>query len=251
MSYTQQHATAYTATTGFDANLANPGNAYADDAAYATADTGRNKEMATNFRGFDFSGIPDGSTITSVTVGIKKKLSAAWSQGQWRCSVWPDVTVAAALTSGTTGAFGPNLQYTDDTNTATEETWYAMCSGTLPTLAQLKAANFGVRVQGSQGNNGTIHTWSVNDIYITVNYLSATAHTKDLSDFITISDSSITGRDFAHELNDSFSLSEQLTPSVLVSKNTLRYYDGSKWLRCLLKYYNGTAWVPIDLKTLN
>lgn len=170
MTTLTKHPSAYTATTGFDENLAGPENAYADDAAYATASTGRKKEMATNFRGFDFSSIPAGSAINTVNVYIKKKLSAAWSEGQWRSSVWNDVTVSAALTAGTTGAIGPNLQYTTDTNTATENTWNYTCTGTLPTLAQLKAANFGIRVQGAQENNGTVHTWSVNDIYITVDY---------------------------------------------------------------------------------
>jgi len=100
------HASAYTNTTGFNDVFTNPGNAYSSDNVYATVTNSkpRNKEFATNFRGFDFSSIPAGSTINSVTAYIEKKSSASNTFGEWRTSMWEDVTVSAALTMSPVGA---------------------------------------------------------------------------------------------------------------------------------------------------
>ena len=170
MSLLSKHASAYTLTTGFNGNFTNPANAYANDTNYATEQsTGRNTEFATNWRGFDFSSIPAGSTINSVDVYILCKISAANSKGEWRSSVWEDVTASAALTSGTSGALNGEVQQTLAATNTTEAYWhYAL--GTLPTLAQLQATNFGIRVQISRGNTTTAYIHSINDIYIAVDY---------------------------------------------------------------------------------
>jgi len=175
MATITRHPTANTPTTGFNGVAANPANAYSSNDLYATfvSDaTPRNDEYAHNFRGFDFSAIPTGSTITSVNVHVEHKVSSNWSQGNFRMSVWPDVTVAAALTAGTVGAIGPDLQYNHGVASGylTDTDWNVPLTGTLPTVAQLKGANFGVRVQIAQGNNGGTFTTSIDDIYIVVNY---------------------------------------------------------------------------------
>ena len=164
------HASAYTNTTGFDNNFSNAANAYSSNDSYATVTDSRprNKEFATNFRGFDFSTIPTGSTINSVTAYIEKKSSASNTSGEWRTSMWENVTVSAALSPGVTGAIG-NLQYTSPSTNTTDAYW-SQSWATLPTLSQLKATNFGLRVQISQGGNSTVYTYSIDDIYIVVNY---------------------------------------------------------------------------------
>ena len=109
MATSTKYPTANTPTTGFDGVAANPTNAYTDDTNYATfvSDaTPRNNEYAHNWRGFDFSAIPDGATITTVTVKVNLKESASWAKGEWRGSMWPDVTAAAALAPGVVGAIG-------------------------------------------------------------------------------------------------------------------------------------------------
>lgn len=169
------HASANTLTTGFNGNWTNPENAYSNDNTnYATivTSTNRNYEWATNFRGFDFSSIPDNATILSVAGHYDLKVSGAWSQGEFRASVWADVTVSAALTAGVTGAIGPNLQYTQSTASwPTSDTyWDFTLTGTLPTVEQLKGTNFGVRCQLAKGNNGTSYTVSLDDVYLDVTY---------------------------------------------------------------------------------
>ena len=175
MTQITAHASANTATTGFNASATNPTNAYSSNDQYATfvSDANpRNDEYAHNWRGFDFSGIPDGSTINSVHLHIEHKLSANWSQGEFRTSVWPDVTAAAALAPGVVGAIGPDLQYNHSTASGylSDTDWDVTLTGTLPTLAELKGTNFGIRAQIAQGNNGGTFTTSIDDIYIVVDY---------------------------------------------------------------------------------
>lgn len=182
MATATAHASANTATTGFNGTATNPANAYSSNDQYATfvADANpRNDEYAHNWRGFDFSSIPAGSTINSVHVHIEHKLSTNWSTGFTYCSVWPDVTAAAALAPGVTGSIG-DQQYGHANNTGylTDTDW-DITMAVLPSLAQLQGTNFGVRVQHFHGNNGTSGiTTSIDDIYIVVDYTaSATTET--------------------------------------------------------------------------
>ena len=174
------HASAYTLTTGFNGNFNDATypatNAYASDDAYASTGFSdkRNKEYATNFRGFDFSGIPDGSTINSVNVYVERKADIANGVAEWRSTVWADVTAAAPLAPGVVGAFGPDTQYTTSTNPTTDGYWNYALTGTLPTTAELKGANFGLRAQIANGNNGTDLEYFIDDIYMVVDYTAAT-----------------------------------------------------------------------------
>lgn len=165
------HPSAYTSTTGFNDNFSTtPQNAYSSNDQYAskTGSKPRNQEYATNYRGFDFSGIPDGSTINSVNVYVERKTSYANGVAEWRSSIWEDVTVAAALAPGYTGSIG-DTQYATSSN-PTSDTYWNFAMTTLPTAAQLKATNFGIRVQVANGNNGTATTYYIDDIYIVVDY---------------------------------------------------------------------------------
>ncbi len=177
--YPDAHPSAYTLTTGFNGNFNDASypatNAYASDNAYASTGFSdkRNKEYATNFRGFDFSGIPDGSVINSVNVYIERKVDIANGVAEWKSSVWADVTVAAALEMGTVGAIGPDLQYATSTNPTSDAYWNYPLTGTLPTVAQLKGANFGIRVQADNNNSGTDCEYFIDDIYIVVDYTAS------------------------------------------------------------------------------
>lgn len=171
-----KHTTAFTSTTGFTSNFVDPTNAYTSNDQWATATNSkpRNKEYATNFRGFDFSAISDAATINSVTVHVEQHMSASNGVGQWRGSVWADVTSVGALGADVVGAIGPDLEYTYATTDTSDTDWSFPCTGTLPTVAQLKAANFGVRTEYAQGNNATLYTTYIDDIYIVVDYSDAT-----------------------------------------------------------------------------
>jgi hypothetical protein len=218
MATITSRASAFTNTTGFNVNFINPQNAYATDTLYSTMTTARNQEGATNFRGFNFSSIPVRSIINSVNVFIVGKVDSSWTQGQWRSSIWEDVTIAAALTVGTTGAIGPNIQYVTPSTNVIENTWNFPSTGTLPTLLQLKAINFGIRIQGSQGNNGTAHIWSVNDIYITVDYTPVIY----------------------------FGIFKRWNGSAWV-KAKMQNWNGTIWDLKKMKRWNGSAWVEVDI----
>lgn len=172
------HPSAYTLTTTFNSNFNDASypatNAYSSNDQYASTGFSdkRNDEEATNFRGFDFSAIPDGVTINSVNVYIERKASIANGVAEWRSTVWPDVTVTAALEPGYIGSIG-DTQYVTSTNPTTDAYWNYSLS-TLPTAAQLKGTNFGIRVQIASGNNGTDLEYFIDDIYMVVDYASAT-----------------------------------------------------------------------------
>ena len=171
MATSTQYPTAHTATTGFNGTAINPTDAYTDNTVYATfvPSKPRNDEDAHSWRGFDFSGIPTGATINSVTVKVQLYVSASWAQGQWRIALFEDVTSAGALAPGVTTAIG-GVQYTRATTDTSEFEFDLGTLSTEPTLAQLQATNFGVRIEAAQGNNGTSHTWYVDTIEITVDY---------------------------------------------------------------------------------
>ena len=182
------HPSAYTLTTGFNGNFNDASypasNAYSSNDSYASTGFGdkRNKEYATNYRGFDFSGIADNSMINSVNVYIERKVDVANGVAQWKSTVWPDVTVAAALDMGATSSIG-NTQYSTSANPTSDTYWnYSMT--TLPTVAQLKGTNFGIRVQADNNNSGTDCEYFIDDIYIVVDYTLITIS-------ITVSDGGV------------------------------------------------------------
>lgn len=168
-----RYPTANTPTTGFNGVANNPTNAYTDDATEAdfTPSKPRNDENAHSWRGFDFSGIPDGSTIDSVTVKAMVRVSASntASGAEWRVALFEDVTAATALAPGVTGAIGA-VQYTRGFTDTTEFLWDLGTLSTEPTLAQLKATNFGVRIEAAHGNTGTSYSYYVDYIEVTVEW---------------------------------------------------------------------------------
>jgi hypothetical protein len=172
MSTLTKYPTANTAGSDWDGVATNPAQAYTDDTLYATfVGTGRNKEFAHLWHGFDFSAIPVGSTINSVTVKINEKVSVSWTQGLWRVGVYEDCTATVATARGDTGSISTIVER-GSTDTA-DFLWDLGTLSTEPTLAQLQATNFGIRIEAAQGNNGTAHTWSVDYIEITVDYTAA------------------------------------------------------------------------------
>lgn len=170
-----RYCSAYTLTTGFNGNFddaAYPAtNAYASNNAYASTGFSdkRNKEYATNFRGFDFSSIPDGATINSVHVYLERYVDVANGVAEWLLTMWPDATAAAALAQGAVGSID------DDVTTVNPESdgVWDWTVGSLPTAAQLKAANFGIRVTVHNNNSGTDCEYFIDTVYITVNYTAA------------------------------------------------------------------------------
>ena len=178
MAIITRYPTAYTDTTGFNGVFVDPTNAYADDTAWATKQSSKNLEYATSWRGFDFSAIPDGSTINSVTVRLAEKVGADVG-GDWSMSLWADVTSAGALAPGVLTAIGADDEYTQAA-THTTEFDYEPALNTDPTLTQLKGANFGVRIELASGNSKTLSTYSINYISVTVDYTaSTTTYTRD------------------------------------------------------------------------
>ena len=170
---TTQHADAFVLTTGFNGNFNETGqpasNAYANDGAYASTDFSdkRNKEYATNFT-FDFSGIPGGSTIDSITVHIDRYVDVDGGVNTWYGSIWADVTVAAALALGWDNSIGA-APYSTTTN-PTSDAYFNFTLTTLPTLVQLKAVNFRVRAEINNSINGTDFEAFIDDIYMIVYY---------------------------------------------------------------------------------
>ena len=73
MATATKYPTAHTPTTRFNGPAINPTDAYTDNTTYATfvPSKPRNDEDAHSWGGFDFSAIPAGATINSVTVKVQ------------------------------------------------------------------------------------------------------------------------------------------------------------------------------------
>lgn len=145
---------------------ANSPNVSADDFTYATiTNLGRNKEGGTLWR-FDFttSDIPAGSTINSVTVGLKWMNSISSTNYSLRSTMFDgsDDTVATALSAN------PGVSVSPTPTTRTLSTYLAT-----PTLAQLYASVW-VRATALQGSTNTGSTFSLDYISITVDYTAPT-----------------------------------------------------------------------------
>ncbi len=231
-----QHASAYTLTgAGFDGNF-NDGsypasNAYSSNDSYASTGYSdkRNKEYATNFRGFDFSGIPDGSTISSVNVYIERKTDVANGVAEWKSTVWPDVTVTAALEMGFIGSVG-DTQYSTTTNPTSDAYWNYLMS-TLPSTAQLKGANFGIRVQADNNNSGTDCEYFIDDIYLVVSYTAGVAismTTDGAVSFGTLA-ASATEDTTATGINDTETVSVDTGPADLDIRSSTFSDGGNTW----------------------
>ena len=179
------HPPAYTLTTGFNGNFddgSSAGNAYASDDSHAATGFGdkRNAEYATCWRGFDFSSIGDGDTIDSVTVHIERYVDVDNGIAEWNSTIWADVTVTAAMENlDGTGSIG-GAQYNTLDNPTSDAYWDFLITEGDPTVAQLKGANFGVRVMIKNDNSGTDCEYFIDDINMTVYYTTSSGWTVDI-----------------------------------------------------------------------
>lgn len=112
--------------------------------------------------GYDFSTIPSGATVNSVTVLFRHSESSTARLVAVFADVFDGATQIGTTINGTT-------------NTATHNDSAAMSAN--PTVAQLKSANFKVRLSATRGNVGTTSTWSVDHIDVTVDYTSSASVT--------------------------------------------------------------------------
>ncbi len=145
-------------------------NAYADDAAYATAAPAKNGTISSDFGfpAFASGDIPDGSTITSVTVEV-----------QWKCSTTSSVaTLGAQLHNPAGTALGSEtISATPEPIVDTIQT-QQVTSGIA--LADLRNANTVVaRTRCSRGNSNTAVTGTLDYVKLTVEYSVAHILTAD------------------------------------------------------------------------
>lgn len=143
---------------------ADTGNIVSDNNTNATAAFGSGSGASTNWlvaTGFDFSSIPDGSTID----GIVMEMGISASTGN-RCSD-TDVylTKNGTATSGADKATGTNVTTTEVNRTygGVSDTWSAS-----PTASEVKASTFGAMIRLAQGLGST--TARVDYIRLTVYY---------------------------------------------------------------------------------
>lgn len=154
-------------TTG----LTNPTNAYADDGVYATASPGKNAFVVTDFGfpAFTTSEIPDGSTINSITVECKFKVSTISSIANQ--TITP-VNGSTLLGAGTQDSTEP---LTDKVITDTVVTGV--------TLDDLRIANqVKARSTSNRGNSNTQVTFSIDYVKLTVDYTEAAPANTPISD---------------------------------------------------------------------
>lgn len=174
MTTVTSYATAQDGTTPatFTGQLTNPANAVGSSEAStsATVDSTQNVDFGTLFS-FDFSTIPDGSTINSVTLEARQWLASNAARGQegWRLESTAGTAVGSELldtctqtTAPTAGTIGAGSTYT---------TW-----GTLPTTAQLKAASFRVRCRWRRTAAQAV-TYNLDWVRVTVDYTEPTVNT--------------------------------------------------------------------------
>ena len=148
------------------AGYASPTNFYADDGSYSTAAPNKNNTLAHYVSGFDFSAIGNGDTLNSVTVYIQFKYS----------------TDTASYTLGSQGYVGATAKGSEYTNTNTPandtDVNYTI---TGLTIADIKSADFKIRVRCSRGNTNTGSTQSIDYVKVTVNYTAVVVATGTLS----------------------------------------------------------------------
>lgn len=130
-----------------------------DGTQLATAAPGKAAYITSDFGGFDFSGLPDGATINSLTVLCQAKASTG------------ALTVLHLLWQPWSGGAAIGSEY-DIIQLTTSLAPYSQ-TWTL-TAAQIKAADFKIRLRGYRtGNTG--YTLSVDYIRVTVDYSLALA----------------------------------------------------------------------------
>lgn len=149
-----RHASSNSAgSTGFT----NAGNAYASDDSYATAAPGTNSTISSYFGGFDLDDyIPAGSQIHSVIFGIERKMSTTSSSASTTARAYDGASTIGDLATSTAEP--------------TSDTVWEYTPTTLPTITQVRSADFRVLVGAKRGSGATGYTMSLDDVYVTVDY---------------------------------------------------------------------------------
>lgn len=133
-------------------------NAYADDAAYATAAPAKNTSITSDygFAAFTTGDIPDGATINSVTFEFQFKSSTTSSTG-----------AVIGIQGDNNGLLGTESTFGMSLSDVTQTKQYT--SGVA--LADLRNANqVQARIRGFRANSNTAITWSVDYVKVTVDY---------------------------------------------------------------------------------
>jgi hypothetical protein len=144
----------------------NPNNIKADDGSYTTAAIAYVMPQSGTYRlkaqNFDFSAIPDGSTIDGILVEIERKASVASRLQDYRVQL---LDASGNLVGANKGS---STYYTTSDVVASygnaTDTWSAS-----PTAAMVKDADFGVVLSTKNAVSGTV-TASVDFIRITIYY---------------------------------------------------------------------------------
>lgn len=149
-------ASAHTAiTTGYT----NPTNAFTDDSVYATAAPGKNAEISAywGFPAFTSLEIPDGSVINSVKVAHQFKCSTTSSVATEYCQLFLGTTAVGTEQSNA-------AEPAADTELA-----HTVTSGVA--VSDLRTADYlRCRTRSARGNSNTAVTFSLDYIYVTVDY---------------------------------------------------------------------------------
>lgn len=141
--------------------FSNPGRIVANDDSRATSSLSSGAPQTLQYivgRGFDFSSIPAGATITRIDIAVGWVASTGGSSGlEAREFAWDDDYTAFTPTQ----AYAPSTTYA---GTSESELTYAITTN-LPSYNELTAANFCVGLQCRLNTNG--ETGSID--YMTVN----------------------------------------------------------------------------------
>lgn len=147
--------------SGAGGQFTNPTNAYADDTNYATwLPTAKNANRANFYSGYDFSAIPDGSTLNSVVLEVG--LSCSGTLAAYSMSAQTQ-----ASNGGTNLGSAISLSGSQLPSSITNET-VDITAGV--TLAQMKTAGFGAFARATQGNSTTYPTYSVDYVRFYVDW---------------------------------------------------------------------------------
>ncbi len=153
-SVTRYPTTNAVGTTGFT----NAGNAYSSNDSYATAAPGTLNTISSYFGGFDFASyIPSGATINSVTVYCERKFSTTASNASSTLRPYNLTTALAAENENTTEP--------------TSDTEYSVNFGALG-VTDVRSADFRILVGAKRGSGSTGYTYSLDVVYVTVDYTS-------------------------------------------------------------------------------
>lgn len=149
----------------------NPADAYTLNSTYATAAPAKNNSVSSNFTGFGLDSlIADGATIDAVNIGAVYRVNT-------------DLSIASLQTvpvvSGSDCGTGQTDTQEPTTDTEISQDHIGCRSWTKDDLLD---ANFKVRVAAIRGNSGTVVTFYLDYVYVTVDYSVTSATNKQNED---------------------------------------------------------------------